>query len=261
MRTLIDFGITYPQGIAVDSYRGHLYVADPSLNKLVRYTLTSVNNALTARDMQTVADNVEVRAVAVDGVGNVFFSDEPKQQILKVTAEMIQRGSTTAQVVYSSATTSAVSAPGGVAVDNYFVYWLNKAAGNEVGSVVRGLQEPSSSVDSSVVSLASNAVKCYGVCIALGNLFYSDEATKLYGVPRSSVGKYGEAVTISDYFQEPRGCAYDGQGTVYVADKTKNGVYTFAGNMVDGLSDAKSVSKVADLQGAFGVAVYEQIVS
>jgi sugar lactone lactonase YvrE len=260
MRTLIDSDLKYPQGIAVDSYRGKLFVADPSLNKLVSYTLHRTNDALTVSPMQTVAENVEVRAVAVDGLGNVFFTDEPAQQILKVTAEMMDKGTTTPEVVYSALTTDSVSAPGGVAVDNFFVYWVNKASGTTAGSIARGLQYPTSPLASSVKNLAANAAKCYGLCIALGNIFYTDEAMSLYGVPRAAA-KNDTAVTVSKDFQEPRGCTYDGDGTVYVADKTSNAVYQFAGNMMADLRNVSKLTKAADLQGAFGVAMYQPVES
>jgi len=260
MRTLIDTKLKYPQGIAVDSYRGKLFVADPSLNKLVSYTLHRTNDALTVSPMQTVAENVEVRAVAVDGLGNVFFTDEPAQQILKVTSEMMAKGTTTPEVVYSALTTDSVSAPGGVAVDNFFVYWVNKASGTTAGSIARGLQYPTSPLASSVKNLAVNAAKCYGLCIALGNIFYTDEATSVYGVPRAAA-KNDTAVTVSKEFQEPRGCTYDGDGTVYVTDKTSNAIYQFAGNMMADLRSVSNLTKAADLQGAFAVAMYQPVES
>lgn len=261
MRTLIDSGLKYPQGIAVDSYRKKLYVADPSMGKLVRYSIEQVNDAITVKNMETVADGVEVRAVAVDGLGNVFFSDEPNQQILRMTAQMIDAGTTTAEVVYDGSTIDAVSAPGGVALDNYFVYWLNKASGTKVGTVVRALQDPSLvTTNTSIMTLSNNSDKCYGLCLALGNIYYSDESFNLYGVSRSATTFRGPATTVSSAFQEPRGCAYDGESTIYVADKSSNAVYQFAANMKTPLSN-RPMAKAADLEGAFGVAVYTKITS
>jgi len=58
---------------------------------------------------------------------------------------------------------------------------------------------------------------------------------------------------------EPRGCAFDGDGTVYVADKGGNAVYSLPAN-ANAYSLDTPLSKVASVQGAFGVAVYTQVV-
>lgn len=257
MKTLISTGLTFPQGIAVDQHRRKLYVADPNLGKLVSYNIQHDRDGLAVDAMSTVAEGVEVRGVAVDGLGNVFFTEEPTQRIMRVTAQMMERGQTTAETVYDGSQVSAVNAPGGIALDNFFVYWLNKASGTQVGTLIRARQQPlgnASSPGDSVTALASNAVKCYGVCLALGNIFYTDEQNNVYGVSRLASARR-EAVTITSDLQEPRGCAFDGDGSLYVADKKQNAVYQFPSNMQQ-LAPQRVVSKAADLPGAFGVAVY-----
>eukprot|EP00429_Kryptoperidinium_foliaceum_P066434 CAMPEP_0176051264 /NCGR_PEP_ID=MMETSP0120_2-20121206/25486_1 /TAXON_ID=160619 /ORGANISM="Kryptoperidinium foliaceum, Strain CCMP 1326" /LENGTH=351 /DNA_ID=CAMNT_0017384705 /DNA_START=1 /DNA_END=1056 /DNA_ORIENTATION=+ len=264
MRVLVSKGLTFPQGIAVDAYRHFLYVADPSLGKLVRYKLRPSNDALSVGKQQDVASPVEVRAVAVDGMGNVWFTDEANQRVLRVSAKQLEEGHRTPQVVYDGSVVPEVRSPGGLAVDNFFVYWLNKAQGKTAGSLVKAKQNPSAALASfnasattqsgTVHPLASNAEKCYGTCIALGNMFYTDEFNKLYGVPRTAIAR-GEVVTVSDSFKEPRGCTYDGDSTVYVADKAANAIYMFAANM-EQLRPDRPVGLAAELQGAFGVAVY-----
>lgn len=257
MRTLIDTGLRVPQGIDIDQYRKRLYVADPDLGKLVGYPITTSGDTLTAGAQFTVANGVEARWVAVDGLGNVYFTDEPNNRILRVTAKMIEDGTTTPEIVYDGKVISVVSAPGGIAVDNFFSYWLNKAGGMQVGSLVRGSEvsfnASTAGAGRSVTTLASNVDKSYGVCIALKNIFYTDESNKLYGVKRFG----GEPATISSDFQEPRGCAFDGDGTVYIADKAKNAVYQIPSNMQ--VLGAAPVSKAVELSGAYGVAVYIQV--
>jgi sugar lactone lactonase YvrE len=253
MYSLVDSGLYVPQGIDVDQYRKRLFVADPDLGKLVGYPLSVNGDQLVAGSQFTVADSVQARWVAVDGLGNVYFTDEPNNKIRKVTAKMIEDGSKTSQVVYDGASISMVSAPSGIAVDNFFAYWLNKAAGTQVGSVVRGTEQnmgSKSSVNGSVTSLASNAMKTYGICVARSNIFYSDEQRSLYAVKRFG----GQPVTVSSQFVEPRGCAFDGDGTVYVADKAQNAVFHFASNME--VLSAASIGKAVDFQGAYGVAMY-----
>eukprot|EP00931_Biecheleriopsis_adriatica_P027472 TRINITY_DN16523_c0_g1_i1.p1 TRINITY_DN16523_c0_g1~~TRINITY_DN16523_c0_g1_i1.p1 ORF type:complete len:317 (+),score=52.29 TRINITY_DN16523_c0_g1_i1:158-1108(+) len=260
LRTLIDSGLVFPQGIAVDEYRNRLFVADPNLTGLVMYPISSNGDTISVGKQQIVASGVQTRAVSVDGLGNVIFSDEPTSRIMKVSDEMIQAGNTKAVTLYDGNTLTGVKAPGGVAMDNYFVYWLNKASGTKVGTLMRGLQYPATSSDSNssgtpgVSLLAKNAPKCYGVCIAGGNVFYTDEAKNLYGINRASTSRH-TVYTISSHFQEPRGCAYDGDGTVYVADKTQNAIFQFASSMRQ-LEPNRQMTKAAELQSPFGLAVY-----
>lgn len=263
MKVLTSEGLKFPQGLAVDQYRKRLFVADPNLGFVAGYDLSHDRDGLHVGKMWTVAKNVEVRSVAVDGLGNVFFADEPRQLIMRVTADQMDKGDATATVVYDASKTPEVSAPGGIALDNYFVYWLNKANGNQVGTVVRAPQDASlanSSAPSSglhVVSLASNAVKCYGICLGFGNIFYTDETNNIYGIPQAATARHNP-VTISSALTEPRGCAFDGDGTVYVADKDQHAIFQFASNMPK-LSSNRQLTRAADLEGAYGVTVYTQI--
>jgi len=252
MKTLIATGLVFPQGIAVDEYRQRLFVADPNQTGIVMYELSANGDTLSVGKKKTVASGVQARAVAVDGLGNIVFTDEGNSKILKVTNEMIASGQTTPTVLYSGNATS-VKTPGGVAIDNYFVYWLNKQNGTQAGTLFRGQQTTASA--SSVSMLATNP-KCYGLCIAAGNLFFTDESQNLYGINRASTSRH-RTYTISSSFKEPRGCVYDGSSTVYVADKSNNAVYQFAANM-DPLEN-QQVTKAVNLEGAYGVAIYTDV--
>jgi len=248
---LIDTGLQHPQGIAVDKKRKRLYVADPDAQKIYGYQLTVVNNGLATDGKQVaICSGIESRWVSVDGSGNVFFSDEPRNQILKVPAEKVLRGEAEAQTVYSGEGVAQVSEPGGVAVDNFHVFWTNKHFGTEVGVLVRGSESPPSATDASSLSvLAKNSVKCYGVCIAMGNVFFTDSEKALYGVKKNG----GPVAEITASLDKPRGCAWDGDGTVYVADRGAGAVYSFASNMH--VISKTEVKRVFEFEDAFGLAV------
>lgn len=103
----------------------------------------------------------------------------------------------------------------------------------EAGTLNRGLQygTTASLLNASVgvQMLASNALKCYGVCLAGENVFYTDESAKLrpgggatslaaprYGVNRAATSRH-VVTTVSSELKAPRGCVHDGAGTVYAA--------------------------------------------
>lgn len=249
MRTLINAGLTFPQGLAVDAWRRYLYVADPTLNKLVYYVLDPRSEErLYVSSQKVAAEGVEVRWVTVDNLGNVYFTVESTQRIMRITAEKLDRGDTSPEVVFEGSSSSMVSAPAGIAIDNYFAYWANKLNPEKAGTVVRSLHAPKSET----VDLANINAKCYGVCMAVNNVFFTAETKNLYGLNRLG----GDPpVKVSSKFGEARGCAWDGQNTVYVADKQQNVVKSFPANMPS-LREEMETSTTAYMEGAYGVAVY-----
>lgn len=263
MRDLITSGLVSPQGIAHDQARRLLFIADPGARRVFAYDLVAAADRLTAKNRRIAADNTESRWVGVDAVGNVFISNEPENQILRLTAAQLSHGDTTPEVVYSGASLAQVSAPGGIAIDNLHAYWVNKQVGTQVGSVMRGAGSGASTnrglallgggagAGTGVRSLASNTDKSYGVCLGSGNVFYTQPQNVIFGVKaRGSAAP----VALTDRLASPRGCAYDGDGTVYVADRGANAIYSFAGNMAD-LSTVQ-LTKAADYEDAFGVTVF-----
>lgn len=247
---LIDEGLRHPQGIAIDEKRKKLYVADPDVQKIYSYQLAINGDVLTYDGRQTiVAQNAESRWVTVDGTGNVFFTDEPRNLVLKVSAQKVLRGDTAPEVLYSGGNLAEVNEPGGVAVDNFDIYWTNKRFGTQAGSLVRGREHPQGPVQNTVSVLARNSIKSYGVCMALGNVFYTDSDRYLYGVKKNG----GPVAEVTDQLTHPRGCTWDKDGTVYVADRGAGAVYSFAGNMHQ--ITRTEITKAFDFEDAFGLAV------
>jgi len=252
--TLIDEGLHHPQGIAVDQKRKRLFVADPDVQKIYSYQLSIDGDTLSTYGPQMVVSRTaESRWVAVDGVGNLFFSDEPQNLILRVPADKVLRGDPTPEVVYNGNMLTEVNQPGGVAVDNLHVYWTNKHFGMQAGSVIRASEFPESSIGGpakSISVLARNTVKSYGVCLALGNVYYTNSEKSVFGVKKTG-GPVGE---VTSKLTHPRGCSWDGDGTVYVADRA-GAVYSFAGNMHNiGVAE---VSRVFEVEDAFGLSVLQ----
>lgn len=264
VKPLVTMGLGHPQGLAVDQKRQLLLVADSALKKVVSYGLSLDSEGALMVDEQTpLAEDVEARWVAVDGLGNVYFSDELGNRILRVSARQILDGETTgAEAVFAAGSSGAasISAPGGVATDNFYVYWANKLHGDSQGTVLRGLDAGPNSTDEDrarqdVSTLASNAEKAYGVCLAIDNVFYTLPDRSVYAVKTSG----GQATAITDALVNPRGCTWDGDSTVYVADRSAHGVFAFPGPMV---TLAKvGARRVVAFEDAFGVAVFSRSVS
>jgi len=255
IRPLVEEGLKFPQGLAVDNNarrRSTLYVADPVARCIFSYQLTIQNGRLLAADTQgIVADNIEARWVAADNVGSVYFTDEANSLVMRVDPDKSFRAFSKPYAIYDALDSHHVSAPGGVATDNYNVFWTNKALGTEVGSVVSGIEHPpmDANVPDTAQPLAKNLMKVFGVCVTSQNVFYTNEEKAIYGVKK----KGGRIAAVNEGLDKPRGCTWDGDGTVFLADKGNGAVYEFPGNMRQ--ITHMQLTKVIDAEDAFGVAV------
>lgn len=253
--TLIETGLKHPQGIAIDQKRKRLFVTDPDARKIYRYQIAVNGKALSTDGAQTVVSHdVESRWVAVDSWGNVFFTEEPGNTIRKIAADQVLRGTGISEIVYGADSILQVSDPGGIAVDNFHLYWTNKQNGMLAGVVVKGAEVPVQPVGQDAISVlatsgaSGNIQKAYGICTALDTVYYTDSEQKLWGVKKNG----GAPKEIANTLTNPRGCVYDGDGTVYVADRSANKIFAFAGNMKQ-LVRAPLV-KAFDFEDAFGLA-------
>lgn len=265
MQVLIGSGLVRPSGLAVDQARRKLLVADPGAQKIVSYPLGSHQGQLVVGSQTTVVQGVEAQWVATDSTGAVYFSDGARNEIAMVPADSGLRGDALRRRLYNSNNTDQVATPGGLAADAFAVYWANSGATGQVGAVVRGLERPLPTTENITV-LPRSPTTALGVCIALDNVYFTQPDRTMYGLKKAG----GSAVAVSDRLLRPRGCTWDGVGTVYVADQGSNAVFSFAGGMQDTtagvfhpgeqLQDLRpaELSKTVELEDPFDVAVFSK---
>lgn len=68
-----------------------------------------------------------------------------------------------------------------------------------------------------------------------------------------SLQRGGPVVEVSSVLDRPRGCAWDGDGTVYVADRGAGRVYSLPSNMH--ILSRSDLSEAFEYDDAFGLAV------
>jgi len=237
-----------PEGMVVNGTT--LYVADPGREMVLAYDLVVHEHG--GRD-HLIAMNERKSITKVDAHWVTFgekmmVSDRGGSKIDSIvnpgtgdaaTSMIFQGGDT--------GTTPSVSSPGGIASapGSGTVYWVNTASGSSKGSLVVGdLTDGFTSV------LATTGDISHGICLTENNIFYTADTEKLYGVKRSG----GNPVAVTTQLTKPRGIAYDGDGTVYVADKAQGKIYSFPANM-DNLME-QDLSEEGDVENAYGVTVY-----
>lgn len=236
----------------MDSDRRNLFVADPDQKKIFHYALAMTTTAgLTVNSKQNIAvNNVQARWIAVDHAGDIYFTDEDANVIKRLKyASFLKRDPLTTETLYDGTEVTAVRRPGGIAVDNFNVFWTNKGDGTDAGSLVRATENPPDyNVNTATSALADNSPKAYGVCLQLDDAYYTENG-HVYGIKKDG----GEVATVSASLKKPRGCTSDHEGTVYVADRV-TGVYMFPANMER--MKPQPLQKILNFEDCFGLALF-----
>lgn len=268
--------VTFPMGLAVERIkesnehgyeviRRYLYVADPGseceVMHVLRFPLLLQDGVFSVGEKQVVMQDKCVRWIAVDTVGNLYATCEETGEILKVPAQQIKERAIQPPpvVLYSMAGPNGmqVSGPGGIAADAFNVYWSNKVVGGLTGSVVRGNSFRPAGFRRmpavSVIARNADAGRDYGVCVAGQQVFYTEKDNFLYATETNG----GPIAVISDELTQPRGCAWDRDGTIYVADKAKGRIYAFPSSTRQ-LRTVGKLKRVATIEDPFAVVVVDR---
>lgn len=259
-------GLKGPHGIAV--YHGPsqavLYVADTPSENVYAYNLLGVPGSFGADSVKAGPQRkilmglVGVSGLAVDDKGNLYFTTN-QGAVGKVSADELNKpqaeqhfmpGYTT---LYASGNT--ISSPFAIAADAFHLFWTNKESASSAGTVVKAMDKVTDDLKQQYPdlpkALAMNADKSMGVCLVNSNVFYTGEATYLYGVSN----KGGGATEVYADFGQPRGCTDDHRGGVLVADVQKNAVYSVPAGMKE-LRPVTFATKVASVPNPEGIAVF-----
>jgi hypothetical protein len=249
------------RSVSVDG-SGNVFASDETGNRIVRLPAQKIIMGDTAGELLYAASGTRTLPAATSlAQARVTRTVAEEAYLALDGAPQILGGADEAQALGAEGNSlsppvagAALSAPGGVATDNFYVYWTNKVDGDQVGTVVRDLAvRPTNTTQAGpqrAEVLASNAPKAYGLCLALDNVFFTGFDSHVYAV--KSTG--GDVVTISSNFSSPRGCAWDGDSTVYIADRSANAIFAIPASQAS-LTQARP-QKVVDFQDAFGVAVF-----
>lgn len=249
-----------PMGLAVDSFRKVLYVADIGESAVMALPLRHTAGQALGLDGEprTILGGVTVYGVAVDYQGSVFCTDIAREggRVLMLSGRDVQNklmGQEAGAVVelYSAKAAAPIQEPRGIAVDGRLLFWTNFGAGAATGSVVAALESPPDEGAGEEVRVAdAEADGAYDVCLTGTRAFFTDDNGKV----RSSRKEGGTVTLVSAELSSPRGCAWDGDGTVYVASESDGKIYSFSGGAPN--VDERPLTPVADVPGVYGLAVF-----
>merc|ERR1719424_1931807 len=86
-------------------------------------------------------------------------------------------------------------------------------------------------------------------------MFFTEKNNKFYAVQTGG----GAIALISDGMDRPRGCSWDGDGSVYVTDR-KGRIYQFPGTMQQ-LRSVGKLKRVATMDDPYGIIVVDRCTS
>merc|ERR1740121_205482 len=247
-----------PMGVAVDSLRRRLYIADPEVGAVLAGTIFEhifPSGHITVSELFPVVQEVAAHWVAVDSLGRLFYSDAGGGHIWSLSADAVSArldGAEAAapKAVYSVDAMDPVKSPQGLAADGFHMFWVNGEKGQ--GTLQRGLAEPVGlgSYRAEANQLADNLDEAFGVCLSSSRVFYTARSASIYSIRHGG----GTPTIITDRLGEPRGCAFDGDGTIYVADAQAGQVYAFPSG-VPSLGRFQLLEAL-EVPGAYGMAVF-----
>jgi hypothetical protein len=248
LTTLVSSGLYQPQGVALDS-EGNVYIADTSNNMIKEWTVTNnsvatlVSSGLDkpialavngAGDIYTVNFNnntlklwtaansnlstlanypVPPFGVAVDSVGNVYFS--PEGELLELTAS-------NSQIITllggGPGNPFSMYTPIGVAVDAAGNLYFSNNQEYEINEL-----KPGSSNATALVGFPSGLSQPWGVAVdGSGNVYIADSDHSAIKELTAVNGSLTPLVSSGLYW--PLGVAVDGAGNVYIADTSDNAI-------------------------------------
>eukprot|EP00929_Paragymnodinium_shiwhaense_P012497 TRINITY_DN11975_c0_g1_i1.p1 TRINITY_DN11975_c0_g1~~TRINITY_DN11975_c0_g1_i1.p1 ORF type:complete len:352 (-),score=64.13 TRINITY_DN11975_c0_g1_i1:113-1168(-) len=256
-----------PLGLAADGLRGLVYVADPTAGAvfvLRTYQSGGLRSTLSAEEPRALVTGLAPRWLAVDATGNLLVTDVNKGRIITFPASLAMDIATGAEStleadspaiasLYDSAALQSspkLQDPQGVATDGSNVYWANGAGGTSDGSVVQAPQDQDDpNRAQAAAALANNAEATTGLCLSGSRIFFTDGATNLFSIPTGG----GSVTTVNSGLTQGQGCAYDGDGTVFIADQADGRVYSIAGK--GSTVESRPLSLALEVKDAAGVAV------
>lgn len=279
--------IPEPRGLAVDSLRKILYIVDGNAGQGSKLYAARIydgkHGSVSCEAPVLIAENLASHWVAVDFRGKVFFVSG--NQIWSATVALVMRkldggsavvsdstnedsgdaaqpestivtGNNEAnpflakgfEMVYNGDGVSSINVPHGLAVDGYRLFWSNGENGKQDGTIVSGLESPMGGTD--VSKIATNLPAAFGVCITPQRVYYTDAEANVFSTKVNG----GPVVTVTDKLQKPRGCVFDGDGTVFIADSGAKNIVSFAGAAAE-LGPRKLSLALGDIDAPFGLAV------
>eukprot|EP00929_Paragymnodinium_shiwhaense_P059420 TRINITY_DN29762_c0_g1_i1.p1 TRINITY_DN29762_c0_g1~~TRINITY_DN29762_c0_g1_i1.p1 ORF type:complete len:401 (-),score=63.76 TRINITY_DN29762_c0_g1_i1:184-1386(-) len=273
-----DMGLKSPTGLALYQRldAATLFIADAEAKNIYAYEISGgatdfeeppsefwggpprpygPGDELMVGRQRRVAQGIDgLQGLAVDSEGNLFYAVSGGQ-INKIAAANIPatghaKEADASEALYSTDDSELVSTPIALAADGYHLYWANQAGGQIPGSVVTATEQLPGQKAVEPRILAANGNGAFGVCLGRGNIFYSAETAAMFAVKTSG----GAIAQVNGEFGQPRGCVFDSESTLYVADTAQNAIYSMPA--VSNLRAVRTIKRVINVTAPDQVSIF-----
>lgn len=275
-RPLVMSGLVQPKSIAIDKQNKRLFVADPAAGKIYWYQLHMAPDGttlMTDGQQHLAVQGISPRTIAVGFHGDLYVTGAtlpvppnlPVDGVFAVTWLTIANCEAVAnwahpncnvppKAVWNQAVTGSV--PDALGLDAFNVWWGNDQDGKTKGSVARAsLNPPLVDPGKEIQIKADNEDTVESMALTPTMVFYGSE-NAIYAVPKNKVGQdcgVSGCPLISKTAQRPTAMAWDGDGTVYVADRKQGALLMFPSESKGGTV----VEKFADCNDIYGIDVMQ----
>eukprot|EP00933_Yihiella_yeosuensis_P050129 TRINITY_DN47895_c0_g1_i1.p1 TRINITY_DN47895_c0_g1~~TRINITY_DN47895_c0_g1_i1.p1 ORF type:complete len:503 (+),score=121.28 TRINITY_DN47895_c0_g1_i1:130-1509(+) len=240
--------------------KGHLYYTDQekkSINRIDAALMSDIlrgdikSSEVKRRSQEEAAAFVAMaegaRQMQIGGAKSNSSSDSDEEEQAIFETSVIE--------IFQASLSDNVAAPASIASDAVDVYWTNEDDGEKAGTVAAGAASPEATAAgtgaAATGALTKAGNKGYGIAVTYNAILYSDAGAGVYGIPKFA-GGHGKPKTLNNGFILSRGLAWDGDGTVFVADGGASMVYAMScGRLVEG----QPLFPVTPMNDVFGVAV------
>lgn len=285
-------GLEAPQSICVDRHNRRLFVADPSVGMVYWFQLEMLGDGRLLSDgrQRLAASNIVANGLALDGVGNLYISGRSHgttsmDGIFKQDVHELDKGiPAAATAVWTSencvffpppgtnASAPLIFQPAGIALDAFHVYWGNKVRPPNGTALVqaRARGPPRQNLPSmteaakeryaarynaTMKPLADNVNGVSGILLTPNAVLYAARGG-VYGINLNQAGRGcgadGSLCHRVASVIDPTSMVWDGDGTVYVADRGSGRVLSFP----SGALTKHTVVEAAPARGVFGIALF-----
>jgi sugar lactone lactonase YvrE len=236
-----------PNSVACDG-SGNVYVADLNnqrIRKIVAATGVVTTLAGTGGYLDGTGTAAQFRypsGVACDGSGNVYVADGGNNRIRKIVAAtgiVTTLAGSTSGYLDGTGTAARFDLPQGVACDGSGNVYVADYSNHRIRKIVAATGVVSTLAGSGTVGTADGTgtaaqfwIPNSVACDANGNVYVADygnnrvrvivAATGVVSTLAGSTSGYLDGTGPAARFNGPQGVAYDGSGTVYVADYSNN---------------------------------------
>jgi len=252
-----------PRWVACDIH-GNLFFTDQTSNSVFKLDYATIqelaSEKFSASDLQTVQEAEEEELAQAEAAEKLAKSGNNMPQTPPPPPKPI------IHVLYQKSENPNVFKPSGIATNGVNLFWANEKGGDKAGSVVEGEVHPiapptgggddGSGEDSEGAPLfttkqvSGNSAAAFGVALTPSFIIYGDETQNVYGVKYSG----GAVTTFTNKIQAPRGIAFDGDATAYVADQGSQAVYSFPCGILAGVG----ISRIVGFHDVFGLAILNE---